>query len=478
MVPRPDLAESPPDVSADGMTWTFHLRDDAMFGPPFEDVPIVAQDVIDAVERTLRVGSVKVASIYFPIEGAGEYRRGTVSSVAGLAAPDEQTLVVHLSRKVTDLDHRFALPGSAPLVPPQAAAGAVGHALVASGPYMIEGTEIWSPGEEIQGYIPGVSLALGRNPAWDPSTDPTRGDEAYIDRFEIEFSPGAEENTRRIGEGSLDLVLDQPPSRYPEVTAPGGRDPIHRDPTPALRYLVIDPTIPPFDDPHIRRAVALVLDRAGLQRINGSAAANVAWRLLAPSLRRGAEVGPRPFLTRKNLGSPDEARDEMARSRYDRDVDGSCEEAAACRRVMVIPAGGPGLDEALLLIDDLAQLGITARAVLVDTPSAVFDIPLRIGWEWRPTYPGSGALARFFTGIGAGEMARECELTDGDQRSVCWAELDATVTTQYVWVVPYLHGVTVRFVSERVINYVFDGFTGLPALEELDVDQGECSDCG
>jgi peptide/nickel transport system substrate-binding protein len=32
--PKPDLAAAPPDVSTDGLTWTFHLRPNLHYGPP------------------------------------------------------------------------------------------------------------------------------------------------------------------------------------------------------------------------------------------------------------------------------------------------------------------------------------------------------------------------------------------------------------------------------------------------------------
>ena len=40
--PVPDLAAGPPDVSSDGMTWTFHLRPGLHYAPPFQDVEITS----------------------------------------------------------------------------------------------------------------------------------------------------------------------------------------------------------------------------------------------------------------------------------------------------------------------------------------------------------------------------------------------------------------------------------------------------
>src|SRR5438105_8957423 len=36
-IPEPDLASRPPDVSSDGLTWTFHIRAGLHYGPPLQN---------------------------------------------------------------------------------------------------------------------------------------------------------------------------------------------------------------------------------------------------------------------------------------------------------------------------------------------------------------------------------------------------------------------------------------------------------
>jgi len=52
---RPDLASSW-EVSADGLTWTFRIREGLRYGPPLEDVEITAADFVRALLRTARAG--------------------------------------------------------------------------------------------------------------------------------------------------------------------------------------------------------------------------------------------------------------------------------------------------------------------------------------------------------------------------------------------------------------------------------------
>src|SRR4029453_9573904 len=142
---RPDLAVGGPEVSNDGLTWTFRLRPGLRFAPPFEDRPITALDVVRALERTAKVTSPTegYGFYYEVIRGFEAYGSGAADSIAGLETPDEWTLVVRLDRVTSDLAYRFSLPATAPI--PEGAAD--GHEkdymrfLVASGPYMLEGSE-------------------------------------------------------------------------------------------------------------------------------------------------------------------------------------------------------------------------------------------------------------------------------------------------------------------------------------------------
>ena len=152
-VPEPDLAAAAPDVSEDGLTWTFTLQSGLTYAPPLQDVPITTQDFIRALEREANPKTnVGGYSFYYSvIKGFDDFGAGKADSIEGLSAPDDQTLVIELT-KPAGLQYLMALPASAPIPPnpndPKARLGVAeghdkdyGRFLVASGPYMFEGSE-------------------------------------------------------------------------------------------------------------------------------------------------------------------------------------------------------------------------------------------------------------------------------------------------------------------------------------------------
>ena len=83
------------DVSADGKTYTFHLRDDKWS----DGEPLTAQDFVYAWQRGVdpAVGS-KYAFFLYPVKNAKEITEGTAAvDTLGIKAVDDKTLVVELN---------------------------------------------------------------------------------------------------------------------------------------------------------------------------------------------------------------------------------------------------------------------------------------------------------------------------------------------------------------------------------------------
>jgi peptide/nickel transport system substrate-binding protein len=525
---HPDLAEGAPEVSADGLTWTFRLRGGLRFAPPFEDTTITSVDLVRALERTARVSSPTVGYgfYYEVIRGFDEYASGEADSIAGLETPDERTLIVRLDEVTGDLAYRFSQPATAPI--PDGAAD--GHDknytgfIVASGPYMIEGSEALDPSappreqEPAAGWIPPTleslavakqgSLVLVRNPSWDPKTDRLRA--AYADRIEITVGGGSDDEiAHRVDEGELDLVYVagspfEQVARYEED--PELADRVFRNVDNVVYALTMNLAVPPFDDVHVRRAVGLAIDEAALVSLlsepphgpYGSNSAEVATHLAPDGLqgRLVRDFDPYPF-------DPAAARAAMAASVYDRNDDGRCDVAACQEVTAVVVDQGVVPEQARAIRGALADLGI--ELTLEVHPDGRFysklgdprnQIPIGIAFAWFADFPeGGGWFPPLFgtspldgtnlsllgaTPAQLGEWGypatsvpsvddriQVCLQRRGVTRTECWAELDQYLMTEVVPWIPYMVTESAVAVSERVAAYSFDAAFAQPALDRV-----------
>jgi peptide/nickel transport system substrate-binding protein len=531
---QPDLATSLPEVSADGLTWTYRLKRGLRHGPPFSDNEIVAQDLVRALERTARVGGEEGYAFYYTvIEGFAEVMAGEADSITGLETPDNHTLVLHLTEATGDLAHRLALPAISPIPPMPSGAllgaaegtGSYGRFLVASGPYMIEGTEQLdfsvepAEREPASGFEPGKSITLVRNPSWRAASDRLRP--AYADRIEIRFVDSKEEAAQQVARGESDVIMGSgpPPQIPPDVLEEYRREPsLSKRMVIAPRDLIVYATMnlaqPPFDDIHVRKAVNLAVNKAELLEIHSRgepSVGRVTGHAILDSLLNNLLLNYDPYATPGSAGDLEQAKEEMAQSRYDHDGDGVCDDPV-CRNVgalVTILEGdvGPAVGEAFA--SDLEGLGI-----ILDVKARDFDpffqalmdptrkVALGINAGWLKDFPAAGSFVTplfsrqgldsccNYSLIGATpeelqqwgynvtsvpsveDKVSECLPLIGDEQVRCWAELDQRIMEQVVPWVPLSVENHTYIVSRRVVATSFDQFATLPALERTALSAG------
>jgi peptide/nickel transport system substrate-binding protein len=538
---RPDLATSMPEISADGLTWTFHIRPHIHYAPPLERTEVVAQDFVRALQREGDTdvgdeGSLPGYAFYYSeIKGFDDYAQGRADSISGLSTPQDHTLSVSLEAPAGDLGYLFAMPATAPIPPSPADPGAplgvatghddgYGSYLVSTGPYMVAGSadlDFSKPGAQrpVAGLDPDRSLTLVRNPSWSRGTDPLR--RAYVDRIEIALGASDEDAAGAVRSGRADMVFSEHSDPAPVVRRylgnPALRRRVHSGSLDAVVFINMNVAAPPFDDPHVRRAVNYAIDKQAvlrLDQVGGDLAsplfADVATHIAPDSLEGNLLLNRDPYGTPDRGGSLRLARQEMALSRYDRDHDGVCD-AGACRSILA-----PFLDQwttpaaARLLADDVRAIGLVLRVKEMDYDhfyGAVGDprqrVPIGIGVNWAKDYPnGSTFFVQFHGGdlvskdnpnnslVGAtdGQLegwgyptrsvpnvdARidECQGLLGGAQEQCWAQLDQTLMQVVVPFVPLLSFQVQRIVSARVINMSFDQFASMPALDQIALEPG------
>jgi ABC-type transport system substrate-binding protein len=494
---RPDLAEAMPEVSADGLTWTFHLRDGLRYAPPFEEREIVAQDFITALERTVRVGQLPYPSV---IEGVDAFAAGSAGTISGAQAPDDRTIVFRLVQPAGDFGNRVALPFLSP-IPAEALevhdedyAGFV----VASGPNMVEGAEAVDhadPDAEPNWDLDGMVLV--RNPSWSRESDPLRP--AYVDRIELSgFADRGEAALNAITDGELDVFM--PPmlstARSEIVADPELRARLHDTALAGLFFIPLNLAVPPFDDVAVRRALNAAVDRDALlgtfdpERGSAFAATGHAFPDVAV---RGLLRDYRPNGIDDSGSNIARAREFMAESSYDSDGDGICD-GDAC--TVVANRFGLTSDPAIEIIEaNLGELGI--RLEWVEEPS-MFDPAGRIGLMavlgWSAEYPSANDFVPLMTDPGSpdaidlsligatpeqledwgysvtdvpslDDKIAACEFRSGSAAFDCWAELDQLLSDQVAAWIPIATAIGSWLTSERVDRFENAGSDVFPALE-------------
>jgi len=90
----PDLATAFPDISSDGLTYTFHLRQNAHFS---NGDPITADDVLYSWNRAAaRQG--EFATLFSPVKGYDLVRQGRSKQLSGLTKVDQYTVATVLAK--------------------------------------------------------------------------------------------------------------------------------------------------------------------------------------------------------------------------------------------------------------------------------------------------------------------------------------------------------------------------------------------
>ncbi len=255
-VPVPDIANGPPQLSADRRTYTFTLRPGVRYAPPVNR-EVTAADFITAIERLYDKKFPSPGQFYADlITGAKAFGAGKASRISGLSAPDAHTLQITLDQPAEDFLSILTLSYFAP-VPGEYAAGYTvgdnysGH-LVGSGPYKLDT------------YIPGRRIVLVRNPNWDPATDPLR--KAWVDRIEITPDVPTASIQQAIEREEADLSLDShvPQAQVAALRADPEQSPrLSVNATGILLFLVLqtDRRAGAIADVRVRQAINYAIDK-------------------------------------------------------------------------------------------------------------------------------------------------------------------------------------------------------------------------
>ncbi|MGH2489256.1 MAG: ABC transporter substrate-binding protein, partial [Candidatus Limnocylindria bacterium] len=389
--------------------------------------------------------------------------------------------------------------------------------LVSSGPYMLEGSEALdfsrSPTEQqpVTGLQPGSTVSLVRNPSWVADADPLRG--AYADRIELRVVSTLQEAHDLVEGGDADLVVTIfPPPQAPEDVVDRYRtDPslgrVDIRPRDLVLSMLMNTAVPPFDDIHVRRAVHYLVDKQDVvDQQGGALTGRIATHLVPDGIEGFLLAGYDPYLTPGGGGSLTLARAEMAQSAYDSNGDGVCD-ALACEAIAAIEPmlPEPRQNVGTRIQQELAAIGIEIRPEILDfgtffsrAADPTEHVPLMISMPIGKDFPSaSSLLAPLFgstsigvqnwvmTGASPEELAAwgysvsvvpnvddridQCLTLVGDAETECWATFDQYLMEEVAAIVPLTVDLHVQVIPERVVEYSFNQFTTVPALDRISV---------
>ncbi len=234
------------DVADEGRRYTFHLRPSLRWS---NGDAVTAEDFVAGLRRGVDPATTGAyAAVLAPIRNASEILAGEMpAEKLGVEAIDARTLRVQLTGPTPYLPGLLSLPVSFPIHQPSLARHGSQFArpgrLVGNGPYVLDE------------WILQSHIRLQRNPNyWNDAA--TRIDTVY-------FYPTEDRNSelKRYRAGELDYTFNVPKVQAPWLRAQFGKE-LRVATFLDTYYVGFNCTRPPFrDQPGLRRALAMVLDR-------------------------------------------------------------------------------------------------------------------------------------------------------------------------------------------------------------------------
>ena len=327
----PDMATTVPTasnggISADGKTYTFHLRSGVNWNtsPPR---PVTAQDFVRQFKRMCNpvVGVGNPTYYTSTIDGLTAYcdafaklpSTATASQLAnfqnshnisGVTAPDASTLVIKLAQPASDFLNILAMQfaSAAPqewdsYLPDSAQ---FRQHVYSDGPY------------QVSSYTAGKSIVLTRNPTWKQSTDPVR--HQYVAKMVVtEGTDDPNTALQDVKAGSADLVWDLPVPTSAIPTLQASHDPNFKIWAGHITnpYEVFNLQAGPTKNLKVRQAIEYAIDKVALAKIYGGTTLNPPITTAIPPGNVGYQQY-NLYPTPGNNGDPAKCKSMLAQAGY------------------------------------------------------------------------------------------------------------------------------------------------------------------
>ncbi len=225
------------DVSPDGRTYVFHLRQGVRF---HNGTPFVARNVVRSFERVLGPGGTAARSWpLLPISGARDYSSGRSRVIQGLLVVDDSTIRITLDTALAIFPKMLAMPVAS--IVPDPLPENLGERPVGTGPWrLVE----WRRDDY---------LLFARNPDYFDGAP-------HVDSLLARIIPEASTAVAEFESGRVDLlpVPEAEAATWEESSRRGAQ--MYSAPGLRLWYVAINTTRGPLRDVRVRRAMNHAVD--------------------------------------------------------------------------------------------------------------------------------------------------------------------------------------------------------------------------
>lgn len=251
----PGLAESLPEITNGGKTYTLTLRKGLKYS---NGEPVKASDFPYAVKRMFVLDS-GGSAFYTDIVGAAEFQKTKKGEISGIKADDKTgKITINLTGPRGTFNNELALMFVAPVPQSTPMKDQSSKPIPGTGPYSFVSAN------------PRTGFVLQRNPVWKDTNGPAMEDipDGNVDRIELTINSNDSTAVDDVLSGKINSMFNPPPpDRYAAIKSKYDGTQFRVENTESIYYFWMNFTRPPFDNLKVRQAINYAVDPEALQRI-------------------------------------------------------------------------------------------------------------------------------------------------------------------------------------------------------------------
>ena len=255
------------EISADGLTYTFHLRDNLKWS---DGTPLTADDFVYSYLRILdpALGAQYTEMITDYVVGAADYYAGSAdASTVGIKAKDDSTLVITLKQPTAYYLGIVGMWVYSPVNEKTVTANGERWTLsadtfVSNGPFKMK------------------KITFGEGYQMVKNEHYWNADNVRLQELNFRFIPDPSTALVALDNGDIDGQWEIPSADLPNLKA--NSDALQIVPSYGTTYYEVNTTKAPYNDPRVRRALSMALDRTALIENVLQSTDQPAFSLIAP----------------------------------------------------------------------------------------------------------------------------------------------------------------------------------------------------